>query len=340
MFELLTQILILVGIFFLVRYILLSFIPRAWLTWLGGILIVLILLWALLEPTNRTIGIAWSILSFPLRPIGLVLILLASALRLGAKKVDGSQVLWAAIILLVFSLPLTAYFLTAQTEQQSVIEAIENRDDAITDLAGVEAIVVLGDGTLPTDPGYRIRTQISNVVDGFGSNLLSRLYYTARLYNEQLSIGNDPVVVISAGPQPERFRDDIPAAQVITDLLSGLGIPSDRILIDSEGVDARTSALAVSEILSAREETDEIILVAPALSIRRAASTFVNLGFDVIPRATDFYVFQLQRGGRLAFLTDLLPSAEALVINTRVVDEYLATVYYFLRGWLADPLGL
>ncbi|HEY9647159.1 MAG TPA: YdcF family protein [Chroococcidiopsis sp.] len=340
MFELLTQILILVGVFFLLRWILLSLIPKTYLTWLGGIILVLVLLWALLEPTNRTIGIVWSLLSFPLRPVGLTLVLLASALRGGIKKADGPLVAWAFAVLLFFSFPLTAYFLTAQTEQRSVETAIQQRIDSGEDVGSAEAIVVLGDGTLPTDPSYRIRTQISNTTDGFGSNLLSRLYYTARVYQDELDAGNDPVLIVSAGPQPEVTRADVSAAQGVTELLVGLGVPQEKILIESEGVDARTSAIAVQKILSGREGTGDVILVAPATSIRRATSTFENLGLKVIPRATDFYVFQLQRGGRLAVLTDLIPSAEALVITTRVVDEYLTTIYYFMRGWLVDPLGL
>jgi uncharacterized SAM-binding protein YcdF (DUF218 family) len=340
MFELLTQILILVGIFFLVRYMLLSFIPRPWLTWLGGILIVLILLWALLEPTNRTISIAWAILSFPLRPLGLVLVLLASSMQKGVKKINGNLVLWGTLILLICSLPITAYLLTAQTEQRSVEESIARRDDAAAVLANTQAIVVLGDGTLPTDPAYRIRTQISNTTDGFASQMLSRLYYSAQLYQEQRAIGNDPLVIVSAGPQPEIFRQDITAAQGVTEVLTGLGVPGDRVLIDSKGVDAHTSAVSIQQLLSDQGAGNEIILVAPALSIRRATSTFLNEGMRVIPRATDFFVFQLQRGGRLAVLTDLIPSSEALVITSRVVDEYLATIYYFLRGWLVDPLGL
>jgi hypothetical protein len=338
MFELLTQILILTGIFFLVRWLLLSIIPRAYLTWLGGIILVLMLLWALLEPTNRAVGIAWAILSFPLRPLGLTLILLGSALRGGIRKADGVLVGWAFAVLLVFSLPLTAYLLTAQTEQRSVIQSVEQRADAG---ATAPAIVALGDGALLVDPSYRIRTQISNTNDGFGTNLLSRLSYTARLYQEQVALGNNPLVIVSAGPQPEFFERDVTAAQEITGLLVGLGIPQENVLIDSEGVDPRTSAIAVGKILNTQGGSNRVILVAPAVSIRRATSAFANLGIAVIPRPTDFYVFQLQRGlGRFAFLTDLIPSAEALVITTRVVDEYLATIYYFLRGWLVDPLGL
>ena len=35
---------------------------------------------------------------------------------------------------------------------------------------------------------------------------------------------------------------------------------------------------------------------------------------------------------------DFAPSAEALLLTTRVLDEYFQTFYYFLRGWLAPTI--
>ncbi|NJR38518.1 MAG: hypothetical protein HC781_06320 [Leptolyngbyaceae cyanobacterium CSU_1_4] len=93
MFELITQIIILAAIYFLVRFVLLSFIERKYLTWLGGIVLVLLMVLAFLEPTNRTVGLLWGILSFPLRPLGLVLILLGYAVRKGYKQVRARK-LW------------------------------------------------------------------------------------------------------------------------------------------------------------------------------------------------------------------------------------------------------
>jgi uncharacterized SAM-binding protein YcdF (DUF218 family) len=339
MFELLTQILILVGLFFLVRFIIKSIIGEKYLSWLGGIILVLLLLWAFREPTNEVVSIVWSIISFFITPLGLTLFLLSYSMREGIKKANGTLVAWALAILLVFSLPLTAYFFTTQTEQQAVINAINQREDA-TAPADIDAIVVLGDGTLPTDPSYRIRTQLNNADDGFGTNLLSRLSFAAQMYEDQVARGNDPLVIISAGPQPEVTQEDIPTARYITETLGRLGVPQDRILIESQGVDIRSSALSVQQVLADRGGGNQVMLVAPVVSIRRAALTFENLGLDVVLRPTDFYVFQLQRGGDFAFLTDLIPSAEALVITTRAWTEFLAYYYYLLRGWLADPLGL
>jgi hypothetical protein len=363
MFELITQILVLVGIYFLVRFVLLTWIDRRYLTWLGGLVLVLLMVLAFLDPTNKTVGVLWGVISFPLRPLGLVLILLASSVRVGTKKVDGSQVMAALIILLIASLPLTAYLLTAQTEQKSALELSQRPTDR-----DVPAIVVMGDGTTPSNPAYRLRSQLSNIADGLSVTLQSRLLYAGQLYSEQRSRGNTPLVIISAGPQPILAQPNVTSTDVITNfLIQRAGVDSSQIRVETEGVDPRSSAIAVRKILSPGDVTDNcrlyatcdngsiqeiqrdpaapgaripIQLVTPALGLRRSASTFARLNFAIVPKPTDFYVFQSQAGLRLAALTDLIPSAEALVITSRVVDEYLATVYYFLRGWLTDPLGV
>lgn len=339
MFELITQIIILAAIYFLVRFVLLSFIERKYLTWLGGIVLVLLMVLAFLEPTNRTVGLLWGILSFPLRPLGLVLILLVYAVRKGYKQVAGPQIMAALLILLICSLPVTAYLLTAQSEQKQLLEARGQQE--VTAERGVAAIVVLGDGSSPTDPTYRIRSQISTGEDGISVGQRSRLFYAAQLYSSQRARGNDPLVIVSVGPKPVE-QDGISETASITDLLTANGVPEDRIRIDLEGVDPRTSAVVSQRLLASTDTTARvpIMVVAPALNIRRVSSSFAKLNFDVIARPTDFYVFQLQGGLRLAAASDLIPNVEALVITTRVVDEYLATVYYFLRGWLVDPLSV
>ncbi|HEY9698154.1 MAG TPA: YdcF family protein [Trichocoleus sp.] len=356
MFELITQLILLIAIYFIVRYVLLSFIDRKYLTWLGGIVLVLLLVLAFLNPTNNTVGILWSFVSFFLKPLGLALVLLGYSLRKGMKDIPGTQVTAAFLILLIFSLPLTAYLLTAQTEQRSVIEVVQ-RQEATNPPPG-QAIVVLGDGALPSSAS-RIRTQITPGA-GLTTTLLSRLLYTAQLYRSRAS--TNPLVIVSGIGGQSGNAAEVNSDQSITNLLVSNGVPTDRIRIDRNGIDPHSSAVEVRNILQTGTSTDcrevvvcdnngvspspgvtvaprtPIVLVAPALSIRRTASTFSRLNFSVVARPTDFYVFQLQRGLQFAAVTDIIPSAEALAVTTRAVDEYLATVYYFLRGWLADPL--
>jgi uncharacterized SAM-binding protein YcdF (DUF218 family) len=369
--ELITQILLLIGIFFLIRFVLWNLVPRVYLTWLGLLVLLFILASVFLDPDNRTAGILWGILSFPLRPLGLSLLLLGYALSrvssvfYGGKPVAKAtlgvpQVMSAFLILLITSLPLTAYLLTAQTEQRTALEISQQP------AGSVQAIVVLGDGTLPTDPAYRVRTQLSNTVNGLSVSLESRLNYAAQLYAEQAAQGNAPLIVVSAGPQAILARPGVTSADAINAYLGRLGIPAEQIRVDNEGFDPRSSAIAVRRILLGPGAVEEcaiyavcdgdvrrlpsgspqantvipVILVTPALTLRRAVSTFDRLAFDVTARPTDFYVFQLQGGLRLAAITDLIPNAEALAITTRVIDEYLAWLYYFMRGWLQDPLNV
>jgi len=373
MFELITQILILVGIFFLLRFFFWGLVPRTYLTWFGLLVLLFILAVVFFDPDNRTAGILWALLSIPLRPLGLVLILMSYALsrvgvffwwgRPGGKAVSGGvpQLMAAFLILIITSLPLTAYLLTAQTEQRTALELSQIQAPSNT-----QAIVVLGDGTSPTDPTYRVRTQLSNTVNGLSTSLESRLSYAAQLYSQQSSQGSTPIIIVSAGPQAILGRPGTTSTDAITSYLGRMGIPAEQIRIDNEGFDPRSSAVAVRKILlgpgaveecaiyavcddgvrrlsprsGARGEVIPVILVTPALNLRRSTSTFTRLAFDVVPRPTDFYVFQLQGGLRLAAITDLIPSAEALTITSRAVDEYFAWMYYFTRGWLQDPLSV
>ncbi|MCU0527601.1 MAG: YdcF family protein [Elainella sp. Prado103] len=365
MFELITQILILVGLYYLLKALWPSIYNTKYFAWFGVAVLISLIFMAFIYPTNRTIGILWAILSFPLRPLGLTLVLLAYALTEGWKKVKGQQVLAAFLVLLICSLPITAYLLTAQTEQRSVLEAINQQER--TNPRQVQAIVVLGD-TMTLDPSARIHTQIDRPSTGISVTLQSRLIYAAELYLNRSQRGSNPWVIVSVGPLPVD-ADGRPITgenQTVINVLTANGVPQSQIQIDNIGIDPRSSAVAIRRLLlgpegenvdcrifafcdnGARELKQAsapgvrvpIVLVAPAIMIRRASSTFTRVYFEVTPCPTDFYIFQLQRGWGLAALTDLLPSAEALVITSRVVNEYLATVYYFIRGWLADPLAV
>lgn len=363
MFELITQILLLVGLYYLLKALWPSIYNTKYFAWFGVAVFIALIFMAFIYPTNRSVGILWAILSFPLRPLGLTLVLLAYALAEGWQKVKGPQVLAAFLVLLICSLPITAYLLTAQTEQRTVIEAIRRQE--ASNPRQVQGIVVLGD----LDPAARIRTQVTRPGDGISIALQSRLLYAAELYANRTQRGNSPLVIVNIGPQPvdANGRPRPGDSQAVIAVLTSHGVPQNQIKFDTQGVDPRSSAIEVRRIFLGPESDGgncqvfvacppgppvqvqpaqgvgpriPIVLVSPAIMIRRASSAFTRLFFEVTPRPTDFYVFQLQRGWELAALTDLIPSAEALVITSRVVNEYLATVYYFLRGWLADPLAV
>lgn len=342
MFELLTRILLWLLVGTIIWYVFIRFIPRSYLAWLGGLIIFVFIVLAFLEPGSRVVSSVWSILSFPLKPLGLAIFLLLTSLREGTKKIAANQVVAAVIILFLSSMPIVAFWLAGQAEA-SVVNVRDTRVNPDV-LPQVQAIVVLGDNISPADPSFRSRVQVGNTETGFNNAIASRIFYAGTLYADQVASGNAPLVIISIGPQlnaPGRLNETA-AAQAIGEIAVAAGIPVENILIETEGVDLYSTAVQIANALTTRNfatgTNADILLVAPVLSISRAVSTFASLGISAVTRPTDQFAFQLNGGQLVANISDLLPSVDALALTTRVVEEYLTAVYYFLRGWLGNPL--
>jgi hypothetical protein len=338
--EILTRALLVALLVWLVWYVINKLIPKEYLTVLGGLVLVLFFVLAFQDPSDRVIGSVWEVFSFPLKPLGLSLVLLAMAIRKGAKEVKGNLVMWALIILWLFSTPIFVYWLTDQT--QTVASQLSARSDR-GEVAQI--IAVIGDGFNPSIPAYSGNRQSNNPEDGFDDVFVSRLRRVGDLYADQLSRGGTPRVFVSPGRQL-----NLPEKNVEADVISILteeGIPLNQIEVDVNGRDIHDAAVAVGnfvEDLGIEETGYNVLLVAPAMKIRRARAAFANeleiLDDNVIAVPTNFYGFQLQGDDLLMRIGDIVPRVEALTLSTRLVEEYLATIYYFLRGWLINPLGV
>ncbi|BAU41564.1 hypothetical protein O77CONTIG1_01375 [Leptolyngbya sp. O-77] len=343
MFELLTRILLWLLIGTILWYVFSKFIPRVYLTWLGGIILFAFVILAFIDPTNSTVGTVWSVLSLPLKPLGLVFFLLLSSLKKGAKSVDGNLVLAAVLVLLLTSTPIVAYWLTSQAARTLAYSPTVQRPVDFNP-ASVKAIVVLGDSNDPADPAYRSRTQVSSDRDGFTNVLASRLFFAARVYRGELEQGRNPLVIVSLGSQlglnaSEEARAI--AIQTVQGILTSAGVQGDRIVIDTEGTDLYSNAVAIERILTPlgyQKETDSLLLVVPLLNVSRARATFASRGLRTLGLPTDQFLFQLDDRRLIASVADLVPNVDALALTTRVVDEYLSSVYYFMRGWLVSPI--
>ncbi|MEM9214263.1 MAG: YdcF family protein [Cyanobacteria bacterium P01_F01_bin.150] len=341
--ELITRLLLLVFLVTLVWYIVKELIPKEYLTVFGGVAVVVLLALIFQNPADPFVGTVWGVLSLPFKPLGLSILLMGIALFKGEERIknpDGNLIMWAFAILLVFSTPLVAYWLTDQTQQTAQqLTALSNNDQP------VEMIAVLGDGLNPADPAYRGGTQFNESDDGLGNTFVSRLQYTSQLFQNQRLLGRSPMVIVSPGPQLQR-DNDILASNVIN-LLARFGVPPENIILDPKGSDLHSSAVEVKKKVDSLGYTEtpyNLMLVGPALKIRRARSAFAKelggLDNKIVPAPTDYYGFQAENGDLLARLSDVIPSVEALTLSTRVLDEYLGTLYYFVRGWLYNPLAL
>jgi uncharacterized SAM-binding protein YcdF (DUF218 family) len=349
MLVLLTRVLLWATIGLLIWYILLRIIPRKYLTWFGGVIVLILIVASFIDPNDQTIGTIWRLISLPLSPLGATVLLLGFSLSEGMKKVKGQQVAIALGILLIASTPILARSIVGQSER-SVQAAFANRESICQgvcpadipgegNLANAGAIVVMGESTDVITPNTLFRDQQDTA---FNSALVPRLIYAADLYNRS---GTSPTVVVTAGTSTD--DPDRPAKEAfIRDTLARNGVADSAIRIIPTGLNVRATAndvesyLQNQQILPGRDTRDErsdrrIVLVSPAINMARSALTFEQMEMQVIAKPTDFFTTSAERSGDLfARLPDLIPSVDALNLTSRYWDEVLTSTYYFLRGWL------
>lgn len=342
MFLLLTRVLLWLLIGTIVYFVLVQFIPRQYFTWIGGLIVFGLLVAAFLRPYNPVVYSLWNVFSFPLKPLGFSLLLLLFAARTidngGIKSPGGWQVLIALIVLLVSSTPFLAYQLVGQLEKE--VQQIEQQRQEVcqsecppgerTKFKTVTAIVILGP----------LASEANFPFDDTGDRLLNAI----ALYQEQLSARNRPLLIVtgvaSANLNPASNNKTNGNNNDIQTLLARTSIPPNKIRLAPSAIDLRSSAIAVEDILKQENiNSRRIFLLSAPLHSRRAALTFINQGFTVLSPSPNISVSLL--GGtprRRLQIAEFIPTAEALFLTSRVLDEYYASLYYFLRGWLTPIL--
>ncbi len=172
--------------------------------------------------------------------------------------------------------------------------------------------------------------------------------------------GNNPILVVSAGRRPERMekkdekKEEVSeTADIVKILQTQLGIPPSAMLFDHDSRSVIDSATNVRKLLESKNIRfgNQIMLVTSALEASRAALTFGKeldpngQAVTVISRPTNFYTIppkgslETRTQGRDLvernfMVSDLMPSVDALQLSTKVLNEALTSLYYFLRGWI------
>ncbi len=255
-------------------------------------------------------------------PLGLAVLLLIFAttgiVSGGVRNPAPKRIISALLLLIVASNPLVALSLAEQAER----EAIQLVQIETCCQNKVGAIVLVGQGTTEPKIPYRTQIQLTDAGD--------RIAYAARLYRHGLA----PYLIVSAGYRPDLEGHVLEAADVKR-LLVKMGVLPEDIILETKSKNLHESAIQTRIILNNKGLGDRIILVTSAIQMGRATRTFIKEKMRVSPAPTDFYTFELNaKPRRRLMVVDFFPSAQALSITTRIIQEDFAYLYYFVRGWL------
>jgi uncharacterized SAM-binding protein YcdF (DUF218 family) len=178
-----------------------------------------------------------------------------------------------------------------------------------------QAVVMLGSGTLNLRSAGQ---QLSIVTPSSGLRILE----TARVAKTM-----NPPLVIASGGVTERDPAAAPESHAYHAALLALGVPADRIVLESASKNTHDEALIVKEILGARK-VDRFLLVTSPLHMRRSMRTFKSQGLHPIAAVAPLYPETTETP------PPVLPSDATLAIGDAILYEWAATAYYWWKGWL------
>ena len=183
---------------------------------------------------------------------------------------------------------------------------------------GATAIVVLEAGA---EHDHARRAEVDMLTEQSALRMLE----TARVYH----LLDHPWVVVTGGIA-RGWPESRPGAELMSEQLSKLGVPADRIIVEQQALTTREHAIYVPEILKARH-IDRFVLVTSPTHIRRSMKVFKASGMVPVPSpAADL---RDSVPGDHLWLR-YVPSREALGLSESAIYDLIATAYYWSRGWI------
>lgn len=165
----------------------------------------------------------------------------------------------------------------------------------------------------------------AGTIEALTSSSALRTLEAARIWK---LLGPNAWVVVSGGVvNPE--TDVRPHAASMRDALIGLGVPAERVLVETASVNTHQHAVYAKDLLRNRGITQFVLVTSPT-HIRRSLLAFRAAGLDAIPSASKLHSKD-EIGWRW---TRWWPSGEALNVSQAVLYDSFALVYYWSRGWL------
>jgi uncharacterized SAM-binding protein YcdF (DUF218 family) len=180
---------------------------------------------------------------------------------------------------------------------------------------GRTAIVVLGSGSFTARAWNESRFSMPD------PNGAERVIEAVRVYHLI-----DPEWIISSGGVVGMMDPEAAGGKVMADALVQLGVPAERILLETTSLTTRDEAVIVERMLKPLN-VDHVVLVTSDIHMRRSVGTFLAVGIDAVPAVARSPHFAAP------WNINLVPSESGLEETRAVAHEILGIGYYALRGW-------
>lgn len=190
--------------------------------------------------------------------------------------------------------------------------------ETTADIEGVEAIVILGGGSI----NLRSHGEVFSL-------LISASALRGMEGIRLEGMMEEPSVIVSGGSNPF-LGGGTPESTLLLDMLLDAGIPRDRIILETASQSTREQARYLKTILADRA-IDDFILVTSPIHMPRSMAVFQAHGMNPIPGPC------APRSEGLDGGIPIFPSWVALDASTAALREYMALGYYWVRGWLSSP---
>jgi uncharacterized SAM-binding protein YcdF (DUF218 family) len=135
-----------------------------------------------------------------------------------------------------------------------------------------------------------------------------------------------PDWLISSGGSDPADPDAVPSSIAMSDALVELGVPADRIRLESTSRDTHDEAVQIAPMLAALH-VERVVLVTSTVHMRRSLGAFRAAGIHALPASAP-------DPGRFAGWRDRwLPHERGLLMTSELAHEIVGLPYYWVRGW-------
>ena len=169
----------------------------------------------------------------------------------------------------------------------------------------------------------------SRTVHGRGTDTISvpnlagaaRVIEAARVFRTM----DSPWIISSGGAA--FGRDTAPESETMKTALIQLGVPADRILLESTSRITRDQAVLTAAMLS-NLGVSSFVLVTSDVHMRRALATFRHEGLQPVPAVARDPLDSQWIG------LEWLPTQQGMEFAQEIAHEYVGLAWYKVRGWI------